>query len=119
MVELTEAFVGALTRAGVHAAAAMPPETAPRLKAPAVGVSAAEVETSPGGFSAYLGVQDGRELSGLRSISSIRACPLAEITAPHKHTSEPSAVNLTPYAIFPVGIAASLAHASQIRASIA
>ena len=66
MVELTEAFVGALTRAGVHAAAAMPPEIAPRLKAPAVGVSAAELETSPGGFSAYLGVQDGQELYGLR-----------------------------------------------------
>ena len=66
MVELTEAFVNALCAAGVHAAAAMPPETAPRLKAPAVGVSAAELETSPGGFSAYLGVQDGQELYGLR-----------------------------------------------------
>ncbi len=66
MVELTEAFVGALQAAGVHARAAMPPETAPRLKAPAVGVGVAELEASPGGFSAYLGVQDGRELYGLR-----------------------------------------------------
>ena len=66
MVELTEAFVSALTQAGVHAAAAMPPELAPRLKSAAVGVGTAELEAAPGGFSAYLGVQDGRELYGLR-----------------------------------------------------
>lgn len=66
MVELTEAFVGALQAAGLHAASAMPPELAPRLKAAAVGVGAAELEASPGGFSAYLGMQDGQELYGLR-----------------------------------------------------
>ena len=66
MVELTEAFVSALQAAGVHVRAAMPPEPAPRLKAAAVGVGVAELEASPGGFSAYLGMQEGRELYGLR-----------------------------------------------------
>ena len=66
MVELTDAFVAALQSAGVHASAAMPPEPAPRLKAAAVGVGVAELEASPGGFSAYLGMQEGRELYGLR-----------------------------------------------------
>ena len=72
MVELTEAFVAALEAAGVHALAAMPPETAPRLKAAAVGVGVAELEASPGGFSAYLGVQEGRELYGLRLKAKMR-----------------------------------------------
>lgn len=72
MVELTEVFVSALTRAGLHAGAAMPPETAPRLKAAAVGVGVAELEASPGGFSAYLGMQEGRELYGLRLKARMR-----------------------------------------------
>ena len=66
MVELTEAFVAALTAAQIHARSARPAELAPRLKHSAVAVGVKTLESTPGGFSAYLGIQDGREVYGMR-----------------------------------------------------
>jgi len=66
VVELTEAFTAALTKGGLHASCAREAGLAPRLKHSAVAVEAAEVDAAPGGFSSYLGIQDGQELYGMR-----------------------------------------------------
>lgn len=72
MVELIEAVVSALTAAGLHAAAAMPAALSPRLKTPAIAVGVEEMETAPGGFSSYLGIQDGQAVYGLRVSGKLR-----------------------------------------------
>ncbi len=72
MVELIETVVSALTAAGLHAAAAKPATFSPRLQSPAIAVSVEEMETAPGGFSAYLGMQDGRPIYGLRLHGTLR-----------------------------------------------
>ena len=72
MVELTEAFVSALTAADIHAAAAKPAALSPRLKQSAVAVGVTALESTPGGFSAYLGIRDGQELYGMRIRATVR-----------------------------------------------
>lgn len=72
MVELTQAFVTALTQGGLHADCAREAELAPRLKHSAVAVEAAEVNVAPGGLSSYLGMQDGQELYGMRITAKMR-----------------------------------------------
>lgn len=79
MVELTQAFLDALTGAGIHARAAKGTERSPRLEASAVAVSVAELTQSPGGFSAYLGVQDGQELYGMRVQAKMRLDVLSPV----------------------------------------
>ena len=66
MVELTDAFLAALSKGGMHACSAREAGLSPQLKHSAVAVEAAEVDAAPGGFSAYLGMQDGQELYGMR-----------------------------------------------------
>ena len=72
MVELIETVVSALTAAGLHAAAAMPAAISPRLQMPAIAVGMEEMETAPGGFSSYLGMQDGQPVYGLRLTGKLR-----------------------------------------------
>ncbi len=72
MVELTEAFVLALTAADIRAVAARPASLSPRLKQSAVAVGVQDLESAPGGFSAYLGVQGGSELYGMRLHATVR-----------------------------------------------
>ena len=72
MVELTNAFLAALTKGGIHAALAREAKPAPRLKHSAVAVETQELDTSPGGFSSYLGMQDGKELYGMRLQAKLR-----------------------------------------------
>ena len=72
MVELTEAFVSALTSAQIRALAARPAALSPRLKQSAVAVGVEALESAPGGFSAYLGIREGRELYGMRLHATIR-----------------------------------------------
>ncbi len=72
MVELIQAVVSALTAAQLHAAAAMPAAPSPRLQSPAIAVGVEEVEVAPGGFSAYLGMQDGQAIYGLRLTGKLR-----------------------------------------------
>lgn len=79
MVELTQAFVDALTGAGIHTRAAKGTEHNPRLKASAVAVSVEELAENPGGFSAYLGVQDGQELYGMRVQAKMRLDVLSPV----------------------------------------
>lgn len=79
MVELTQAFLDALTGAGLHARAAKGTERSPRLAASAVAISVAELTQSPGGFSSYLGVQDGQELYGMRVQAKMRLDVLSPV----------------------------------------
>ncbi|MBE6932483.1 MAG: hypothetical protein E7464_03755 [Ruminococcaceae bacterium] len=72
MVELTDAFLAALTRGGLHARSAREAGISPRLKGSAVAVETQELDTSPGGFSSYLGLQDGKELYGMRLQAKMR-----------------------------------------------
>ena len=72
MVELTEAFLAALKRGGLHARPAREAGLSPRLKASAVAVETQELDSSPGGFSSYLGLQDGKELYGMRLQAKMR-----------------------------------------------
>ena len=72
MVELTDAFVSTLTAAQIRAVAAKPAALSPRLKQCAAAVGVAELESAPGGFSAYLGIRDGQELYGTRIRASVR-----------------------------------------------
>ena len=72
MVELTEAFLAALTNGGIHAMAARGSNLSPRLKQSAVAVSVETLDSVPGGFSAYLGIQDGQELYGMRLNARMR-----------------------------------------------
>lgn len=72
MVELTNAFLAALTRSGIHASLAREAKLSPRLKHSAVAVETQELDTSPGGFSSYLGMQDGKELYGMRLQATMR-----------------------------------------------
>lgn len=72
MVELTDAFVAALTKGGLHAKCAREAGLSPRLKGSAVAVEAAEVDAAPGGFSSYLGLHDGQELYGMRLTAKMR-----------------------------------------------
>ena len=72
MVELTQAFVTALTAEGIHAAAARPAALSPRLKHSAVAVGVEKLESAPGGMGAYLGVHEGRELYGMSRRATVR-----------------------------------------------
>lgn len=65
MVDLTQAFVTALQSAQIHAAPAKRAVKSPRLGQCAVAVSVPELNAAPGGFSSYLGMQDGQELYGM------------------------------------------------------
>ena len=72
MVELTQAFVTALTAAGIHAVAARPAAVSPRLKRCAVAVGVDKLERTPGGLGAYLGHlidthADGRDQDRFRA----------------------------------------------------
>lgn len=79
MVELTEAFRATLADAGIHVRAAREAGLHPRLKHSAVAVSVAQLRTSPGGFSAYLGIRDGQELYGLRLQAQLRLDVLSPV----------------------------------------
>ena len=72
MVELIDAFVGALTAAEVRAVAAKPATLSPRLKQFAVAVTVENAESAPGGFGAYLGIHEGQELYGARLCATVR-----------------------------------------------
>ena len=72
MVELTQAFLAALTEGGLHAAAARGAELSPRLKHSAVAVETEQRDAAPGGFSSYLGISDGQELYGMRLNAKMR-----------------------------------------------
>ncbi len=72
MVELTEAFVNALCAGQIHAAAARPAALSPRLKHPAVAVGVEKLDSAPGGLGAYLGMDDGQELYGMRLCATVR-----------------------------------------------
>lgn len=72
MVELTQAFLSALTGAGIHAMAAREPNLSPRLKQSAVAVSVEQLDAVPGGFCAYLGIHEGQELYGMRLNARMR-----------------------------------------------
>ncbi len=78
MAELTQAFLEVLQAQGLRAMAARPATLSPRLREGAIAVSVAELETSPGGFSSYLGIYEGKELYGLR----LKARVLLEILSP-------------------------------------
>lgn len=79
MVELTDAFVRALTAAQIHARSARPALPNPRLKQSAVAVDVEKLESAPGGFSAYLGVHDGHELFGARLCATVRLDVLSPV----------------------------------------
>lgn len=81
MVELIEAVVSALTAAGLHASAAMPAVLSPRLHSPAIAVGVEELESAPGGFSSYLGMQDGHPVYGLRLHGKLRLDVLSPTAA--------------------------------------
>ena len=81
MVELTQAFVTALSAAGIHAVAARPAAVSPRLKRCAVAVGVDKLERTPGGLGAYLGIQDGRELYGMRQRATVQLDVLGPASA--------------------------------------
>ena len=79
MVELTEAFLDALTAADLHAMAAKGAGLHPRLAQSAVAVSVAELKSTPGGFSAYLGIHNGQELYGMRLLAKMQLDVLSPV----------------------------------------
>ena len=81
MVELTQAFVGALAAADIPVIAARPAAMSPRLKNPAVAVGVAQLERAPGGFSAYLGRTGDGELYGMRLRATVRLDVLSPTSA--------------------------------------